>query len=130
MFAKLEGIKSSYDYPNYKFEFLQICVDPRKYFVDTISKNKAKCPENVRDELVDRILKLKKEHGLPIVSVKLFGRAECEYPRGWITEIIQKLVENKIFVQVSHEYRGMFKPYTLLGSNCNLKTEDVYKLVN
>lgn len=125
-FDNLEGIETGYDYPRYKFEFLRIIVDPRKYFADLISE---KCPEHIEDELVERVIELREKHKIPIVCVQIVGRVECEFPNGWLTNIIKKLIEQKFFVEVPGEYEEMFKPFTQLGKHSYLQTADIYKLV-
>ena len=124
--SKLSGKENGYLDPNYNFRFYDINVDPRVYFGQAMMTEPM--PDEYRHALVRRILELKRRQSLNIVLVTLVGRMECEYPRGWLTELIQDLVANRIFVQASDEYETMSR-YCLLARHNGLTMDEVQAMV-
>ena len=124
--SRLFGKENGYLDPNYNFRFLDINVDPRVFFGQAMMTEPM--PEAYRHALVGRILELKRQQVLNVVQVTLTGRVECEYPQGWLTELIQDLIEHRIFIQAADEYESMSQ-FCLLAKHNGLTMDEVFAMI-
>ena len=123
----LLGHANSYLDLNYAIPFYDMNLDPRILFNPYMMQEPL--PESYRHAIVARILELKQQQPLKVIQVTIVGRVECEYPDGWLTELIQELVAHRIFVRVPHEYDSISR-YCLLSRPGCLTNEDVEAMVN
>lgn len=124
--SRLFGKENGYLDPHYNFRFLDINVDPRVFFGRAMMTEPM--PEAYRHALVGRILELKRQQALNVVQVTLTGRVECEYPQGWLTELIQDLIEHRIFIQAADEYESMSR-FCLLAKHNGLTMDEMFDMI-